>query len=97
MACTPRTIPAAADAATGTHRAEFDRRYDSHLRHLRLEGLRPKTIEAYSRGMRRMGEYFGCRIDALGSDQLSRYCVFRPNTRTLLCVPGLLTRCPRTT
>jgi site-specific recombinase XerD len=78
MASTP-TSPLAADAdaaaaaATEIHRAEFDRLYDTHLRHLRLKGLRPKTIEAYSRGVRRMGEYFDHRIDALSSDELSRY------------------------
>ena len=39
-----------------TQRAEFDQRYDSHLRHLKLKGLQPKTIEAYSRAIRRRGE-----------------------------------------
>lgn len=65
--------PAAADAASATQRAEFDQRYASHLRHLRLKGLRPKTIEAYSRGIRRMGQYFDYRIDALGGEELGRY------------------------
>ncbi|NLZ40466.1 MAG: tyrosine-type recombinase/integrase [Comamonadaceae bacterium] len=77
MTCTPTraTVAAAAAAAAAPepHRAEFDQRYDAHLRHLRLKGLRPKTIEAYARGVRRMGEYFDHRIDALSSDQLSRY------------------------
>jgi hypothetical protein len=41
---------------TTAERAEFDRLYESHLRHLKLKGMRPKTIEAYSRGIRRMGE-----------------------------------------
>lgn len=58
---------------TAAERAEFDRLYESHLRHLKLKGMRPKTIEAYSRGIRRMGEYFGYRIDSLSSDQLTRY------------------------
>ena len=49
--------------ATDTHQAEFDQRYASHLRHLKLKGLQPKTIEAYSRGIRRLGEYFEHRID----------------------------------
>jgi integrase/recombinase XerD len=73
MAYTTTPVPATADAATDTCRAEFDQRYDSHLRHLRLKGLRPKTIEAYSRGIRRMGEYFEHRIDELTGEQLSRY------------------------
>ncbi len=57
MTCTPTraTVAAAAAAAAAPepHRAEFDQRYDAHLRHLRLKGLRPKTIEAYARGVRR--------------------------------------------
>ena len=59
--------------ATDTHRAEFDQRYASHLRHLKLKGLQPKTIEAYSRGIRRLGEYFEHRIDELTGEQLSCY------------------------
>ncbi|MBI3154808.1 MAG: hypothetical protein HYZ20_05325 [Burkholderiales bacterium] len=69
---TRTAVAAAAAATTEPHRAEFDRRYDTHLRHQRLKGLRPKTIEACARGIRRMGEYFDYRIDALGNDQLSR-------------------------
>jgi site-specific recombinase XerD len=59
--------------AADAHRAEFDQRYASHLRHLKLKGLQPKTIEAYSRGIRRLGEYFEHRIDDLSGEQLSRY------------------------
>ncbi|MBW1670550.1 MAG: phage integrase N-terminal SAM-like domain-containing protein, partial [Deltaproteobacteria bacterium] len=36
-------------------------------------GLRPKTIDAYSRAIRRIGNYFHCRIDNLSSDQLLDY------------------------
>jgi site-specific recombinase XerD len=66
---------AAADALppTAAERAHFDRNYESHLRHLKLQGMQPKTIEAYSRAIRRMGAYFGYRIDELSSDQLTRY------------------------
>jgi integrase len=65
----------AADTAdiSDTQRAEFDQRYASHLRHLKLKGLQPKTIEAYSRAIRRLGAYFDHRIDDLGGEQLSRY------------------------
>jgi len=31
----------------------FDRHYELHLKHLKLKGLQPKTIEAYSRAIRR--------------------------------------------
>lgn len=54
-------------------RAEFEQRYESHLRHLKLKGLQPKTIEAYARGIRRMGEYFDQQIDDLSGEQLTHY------------------------
>ncbi len=49
---------------------QFNKYYLSHCKHLRLNGLRPKTIEAYSRAIRRIGNYFNCRIDNLTSDDL---------------------------
>ncbi len=75
---TATVTPVAAAAACAlspseAERAEFDQRYESHLRHLKLKGMQPKTIEAYSRGIRRLGAYFGSRIDSLTSDQLTRY------------------------
>ena len=51
----------------------FRQQYQSHLRHLKLKGLQPKTIDAYARGMRRMGEYFSYRVDALEADDLAEY------------------------
>jgi integrase/recombinase XerD len=54
-------------------RAEFDQRYQTHLKHLKLKGLRPKTIDAYSRAIRRMGEYFDHQIDDLSGAQLTDY------------------------
>ena len=50
---------------------DFDRLYQSHLKHLKLKGLQPKTIEAYARAIRRAGEYFGHRLDALTAAQLT--------------------------
>ncbi len=32
----------------------FERQYQTHLKHLKLKGLQPKTIEAYSRAIRRV-------------------------------------------
>jgi len=52
---------------------DFDFLYQSHLKHLKLKGLQPKTIEAYSRAIRRVGEYFDHRIDALTEPQLTDY------------------------
>ena len=52
---------------------EFINYYQKHLKCLRLKGLQPKTIEAYSRAIRRIGNYFDCQIDNLSSDQLLDY------------------------
>ena len=38
--------------------ADFDLLYQSHLKHLKLKGLQPKTIDAYARAVRRAGDYF---------------------------------------
>ena len=53
--------------------AVFQRNYESHLKHLKLKGLQPKTIEAYSRAIRRIGERFEHRIDSLTEPQLTDY------------------------
>jgi integrase/recombinase XerD len=53
--------------------AHFDRQYQSHLKHLKLKGLQPKTIEAYSRAIRRIGKRFEGRIDDLTEQQLTDY------------------------
>ncbi len=45
--------------------ANFDQNYQLHLKHLKLKGLQPKTIEAYSRAIRRVGERFDHQIDSL--------------------------------
>lgn len=52
---------------------DFKRRYESHLKHLRLKGLQPKTIEAYARAIRRIGAYFDHQIDDLSETQLTDY------------------------
>jgi integrase/recombinase XerD len=51
----------------------FKRNYETHLKHLRLKGLRPKTIEAYARAIRRIGKYFAYRIEDLSEQQLTDY------------------------
>ena len=53
--------------------AHFDQQYQSHLKHLKLKGLQPKTIEAYGRAIRRIGEYFDHQIDNLTEPQLADY------------------------
>ena len=51
----------------------FERDYALHLQHLKLKGLQPKTIEAYSRAIRRIGERFDGQIDNLSEQQLTDY------------------------
>ena len=51
----------------------FEQHYHQHLKHLKLKGLQPKTIEAYARAIRRAGAYFDLRIDALTETQLLDY------------------------
>lgn len=52
---------------------QFNKYYEKHGKYLRLKGLQPKTIEAYARAIRRIGNYFEARIDHLTSDQLLDY------------------------
>src|SRR3990167_7144737 len=53
--------------------AHFDQQYQTHLKHLKLKGLQPKTIDAYARAIRRIGEYFSRQIDGLSEAQLTNY------------------------
>ena len=51
----------------------FDKNYQLHLKHLKLKGLQPKTIEAYLRAIRRVGAYFDHQIDDLTETDLMDY------------------------
>lgn len=53
--------------------AQFKKNYQTHLQHLTLKGLQPKTIEAYSRAIRRIGAHFHHQIDDLSESQLADY------------------------
>ena len=52
---------------------QFDSLYQHHLRALKLQGLSDKTIDAYSRAVRRVAAYFDCCPDHLNTDQLASY------------------------
>ena len=54
--------------------AAFEQRYNSLLKHLRLKGMQPKTIDAYARAIRTMGKHFDWQIDSLTAAQLTDYC-----------------------
>lgn len=58
---------------TSSSTSDFKRHYQTHLKHLKLKGLQPKTIDAYSRAIRRIGDYFDHNIDALSEQQLTDY------------------------
>jgi len=51
----------------------FNTLYNRHLRLLKLQGKSQKTIEAYSRAIRRIKEYFGCCPDQLTLEQREDY------------------------
>ena len=58
---------------TFSSHSHFDQQYQTHLKHLKLKGLQPKTIEAYSRTIRRIGARFDHQIDSLTEAQLTDY------------------------
>jgi integrase/recombinase XerD len=52
-------------STTFSSQSHFDQQYQihlKHLKHLKLKGLQPKTIEAYSRTIRRVGARFNHQI-----------------------------------
>jgi integrase/recombinase XerD len=51
----------------------FNQLYQRHLRLLKLQGKAQKTIDAYSRAVRRISEYFDCCPDQLTLEQREKY------------------------
>jgi len=60
----------------------FKQDYEKHLHHLKLKGLQPKTIDAYSRSVRYIGKYFNYEIRNLSEQQLTDYFVDRLGTHS---------------
>jgi len=58
---------------TSSSETDFKQNYQTHLKHLKTQRTQPKTIEAYSRAMRRVGAYFGYQINDLSEPQLTDY------------------------
>jgi len=52
---------------------QFNHYYELHCKHLKLKGLQPKTIDAYTRALRRIGDYFDFQVDNLTQNQLLDY------------------------
>jgi len=51
----------------------FNSLYERYLNELTLQGKSPKTIEMYSRCIRKVGDYFDCCPDHLSTEQLKAY------------------------
>ncbi len=51
----------------------FKQNYNKLLKHLKAKGLMPKTIDAYTRSIRRIGKYFDNQIEDLSEAQLLDY------------------------
>jgi len=51
----------------------FDTLYQRHLKLLKLQGKATKTIDAYSRAVRRVSGHFNCCPDQLTQEQLENY------------------------
>ncbi|MDY6857606.1 MAG: site-specific integrase [Thermodesulfobacteriota bacterium] len=52
---------------------QFNKYYRKHCKYLKLKGLQPKTVDAYDRALRRIGNYFDGQLDNLSQDQLLDY------------------------
>lgn len=51
----------------------FNELYEKHLRALKLQGKANRTIDAYSRAIRRARDYFDCCPDKLTPEQFKQY------------------------
>ena len=60
----------------------FDQLYQQYLVALKLQGLRPKTIDSYSRAVRKTADYFDCCLDTLTKTQLKTYFSHLVDTRS---------------
>jgi len=56
-----------------TEQTRFNKLYKRHLRLLKLQGKAQKTIDAYSRAVRRISEYFDCCPDHVPLEQREGY------------------------
>ena len=60
----------------------FNELYATHLRMLKLQGKIQKTIDAYSRAVRRVKDHFDCCPDKLSPKQLEIYFSFLVDTKS---------------
>jgi integrase/recombinase XerD len=62
--------------------ARFNLLYERYLNELTLQGKSPKTIEMYSRCLRKVADYFDCCPDQLSAAQLKDYFLMLVETRS---------------
>ena len=74
-----------------TEKARFDAVYLKHLRALKLKGHADKTIEAYSRAIRRLAEYLDRCPDDLTKDELDGYVAALLETIELVFAANFVT------
>jgi site-specific recombinase XerD len=67
---------------TSSFDSTFKQDYQSHLKHLHLKGLQPKTIDAYARAIRRIGGFFEHQLHDLTEQQLMDYFSDRLSTHS---------------
>ena len=56
-----------------SEKPEFNIKYAKHYKFLKLRGMQPKTVDAYTRAIRRIGNHFEGKLDKLTQDQLLDY------------------------
>jgi site-specific recombinase XerD len=61
---------------------QYDENYQKLLVSLKLQGLRPSTIDGYSRAIRKIVEYFDCCPGTLSKDELKSYFYHLVETRS---------------
>jgi len=65
-----------------SEQSRFDKLYQRYLTALKLQGLRPKTIESYSGAVRKIAAYFDSCPDTLTKDQLKSYFSYIVDNRS---------------
>lgn len=60
----------------------FDHLYKRYLNELTLQGKSQRTIEAYSRSIRKISAFFNCSPDRLTTDQIKEYLLHLIETRS---------------
>jgi len=58
---------------TKSEKSHFDTLYQRYLKLLKLQGKAEKTVDSYSRAVRRVSEYFDCNLEVLTPEQLQDY------------------------